>query len=235
MAVEARRGCGFRKVGGLYLCGKGGGHPCDRLPFPLTICPCCSAGIKQTRGWTWVDVALLVGGAHSPCTDTALCPICHASESMGKAGLLWIGERFYKTPGEFEREARAQGISRRIATVPRGFKLGDTWVLLAHPKTTCSNCGGGGLRDFVPCVKCEGTGKVPGIFRVFRPEAVEKIVTKTQSEDPVFMFGLGPHITPVVVPDDDRDHQGTVYDDDEDADPPLFAGAADLANSGEVS
>lgn len=233
MAVETRRGCGYRKVGGLYLVGKGGGNPCDRLPFPLTICPCCSAGFKQARGWTWVDIALLVGGPHRPCEDEFLCPLCVATASLGKAGLLWIGERFYKTPADFTREAGAQGISRRIAAVPRGFQVGETWVLLAHPKTTCGRCGGGGLRDLEKCAACDGSGKVPGIFRVFRPERIEKIVTTTQFGDIKQMDELYARgITPVVVPDDDRDHQGTVYDDDDEVEPELFAAAP--AGSGEA-
>ena len=40
MAVEAARGCGWRKVGGLYLCSPPGIHvQCDRLPYDLKVCP----------------------------------------------------------------------------------------------------------------------------------------------------------------------------------------------------
>jgi hypothetical protein len=156
-------------------------------------------------------------------------------EGMGKAGLLWIGERFYKTPGEFSSEANELGISRRISAVPREFKRGETWVLLAHPKAaTCAECKGAGLRSINygvgysetittqsgKCEACEGCGKVPGIFRVFRPSALEKIITETMSKDAELMADLEKRgITPVVVPDDDKDHMGTVYDkaDDEEA------------------
>src|SRR5207302_7622776 len=55
VAVEAKRGCGYRKIGGLYFVGGGRGVACDRLPIPLDICPTCGHGIKQTRGFTWVD------------------------------------------------------------------------------------------------------------------------------------------------------------------------------------
>ena len=90
MAVEAKRGCGYRKVGGLYMVGGGVGIPCDRLPFELTVCSCCGQGIKQARGWTWVDVAKLFQGVHLGCTETGgrLCPLCDAPETMGRAGLL---------------------------------------------------------------------------------------------------------------------------------------------------
>lgn len=226
MAIEARRACGHRKVGGLYLVSNGSAIACDRLPYPLIVCPCCSAGFKQSRGWTWVDVSLLVGGIHRGCEDEFPCPLCMATPNLGRAGMLWIGERFYKTPADFNREADRLGISRRIGAVPRGFRPGETWVLLAHPKTTCARCVGAGLKDFERCTACEGTGKAPGIFRLFRPERVEKIITESQSKDEVFMFGLGPHLTPVIVPDNDRDHQGTVYDDDSDEEPPMFGQAA---------
>lgn len=53
MAIEAKRGCGFRKVGGTYLVSEGEGMPCDRLPIKLDVCPVCSHGFKRSRGWTW--------------------------------------------------------------------------------------------------------------------------------------------------------------------------------------
>lgn len=235
MAVESRRQCGYRKVGGIYLCGSGAGHECDRLPYPLTICPCCSAGIKQSRGWTWINVPLLTGGVHRDCLDGFPCPFCMATDSLGACGLLWIGQQFYKTPGEFTREADGLGISRRIAAVPRAFKIGHTWVLLAHPQgAPCPRCQGSGLEDVTdenmatvanaaaallitgkaPCSACEGTGKCAGIFRVFRPDRIEKIITESQSRNADVQADLARRgFTAVVVPDDDGDHQGTVYDD----------------------
>lgn len=228
MAVEARRGCGYRKVGGIYLVTDGGGMPCDRLPIPLTVCPTCNHGIKQSRGWTWLDVAELVGGVHPSCMDEFPCPLCMATAEMGKAGLLWVGEKFYKTPADFAAEANRLGVSRRISAVPREFKVGETWVLLAHPKTVrCEPCHGSGVvpgelasaevKDFVPCQACSGSGKAPGIFHVVRPRRLEIIVTESQSKDAEYMESLAKrNLTPVVVPDNDKDHQGTVYDHDED-------------------
>lgn len=219
MAVEKRRGCGFRKVGGLYLVSKGVGLPCDRLPFLLTVCPTCSHGIKQARGWTWVNVDSLVQGVHRNCKDDFPCPLCMAPGEMGRAGLLWIGERFYPTPQHFIAEAQEMGLSRRIKAIPRGFKLGETWVLMAHPKTVvCHDCKGlkVATSEDPECGTCASKGILPGIFRVFRPEAVEKIITESQSKDSSFMRYLEKQgITPVVVPDDDKDHQGSVYDKDE--------------------
>jgi hypothetical protein len=256
MAVEARRGCGYRKVGGLYLVGSGLGHGCDRLPIPLEICQCCGQGIKQTRGWTWVDIAGIVGGDHfdvqckhcttskilhdgpgsrkvglyCPDTDTFYepkgcgcgqgCPLCHNVKAMGKGGLLWIGTQFYSTIEEFEYEAKQQGISRRIMTVPRGFELGKTWLLLAHPRGVIKPTG-------------DLTAKyVPAIFRVWKPERIERIFTESQRDSEEVKKDIERGITPVFVPDNDKDHQGSVYDKDEDSvqesnapvTPPLFQG-----------
>lgn len=238
MATEARRRCGYRKVGGLYLMGSGEGAPCDRLPIPVSVCPCCNQGIKQARGWTWLDLGKFFDSkAHQDCHDTFPCPLCDGR--IEKAGLLWIGEKFYPTPADFLQESREMGMSRRITAVPRGFKAGETWVLLAHPKAvTCSACAGIGSLSTdeysaagfhvdeadagkpVKCQACDGTGKAPGIFYVLRPDRIEKIITETQSHDAELMADLEKKgITPVIVPDNDRDHQGTVYDKEEAEEP----------------
>jgi hypothetical protein len=222
MAVEPRRGCGFRKIGGLYFVGGGRGVVCDRLPIQLDVCPTCGHGIKQSRGLTWVDTATLVGGLHPNCADDFACPLCMKPDALGRSALLWIGERFYKTPAEFDREAAALGVSRRISAIPRGFIVGETWILFAHPKA---------VERFVD-VEFDATENPllavlesesllaieqrrvykPGIFKVWRPERIEKILPESLrgSAEAADLEAVG--ITPVFVPDDDPDHRGTVYD-----------------------
>lgn len=219
MAVEAKRGCGFRKIGGLYLVGGGVGVPCDRLPFELTVCSCCGQGIKQARGWTWINVAKFFQGAHvwqeneiapRPCGCAhGFCPLCNRPESMGKAGLLWIGTKFYKTPDLFVKEGVELGFSRRIKAVPQGFKVGETWVLLAH---------GSAIDRVIPTDGLSTQHEFkPGIFYVWLPQRLEKIVLEstrgTEEIDALEKRG----ITPVFVPDGDKDHQGNVHDDFEQA------------------
>jgi len=217
MAVEARRGCGYRKVGGLYMVSGGAGVPCDRLPIPLDVCPVCSHGFKQARGWTWVDLFGLVGGDHEGCGDKFQpCPLCQNVKEVGKAGLLWIGEKFYKTPADFMREGRELGFSRRIRALPRGFRIGETYVLLAHSQT---------IQKLEPKV-FEGDQALldeqfdlvykPGIFTLWRPTAVEKILAESMrgSEEVQRLEEQG--VRPVFVPDGDVDHQGSVYDKGED-------------------
>lgn len=55
------------------------------------------------------------------------------------------------------------GISRRIAAVPRGFKVGETWIMLAHRKAIVKYDDGKAIFT-------------PGVFSIFRPTAIEYIV-----------------------------------------------------------
>ena len=210
MAVEAKRGCGFRKVGGLYVIGGGPSRDCGRLPLPLHICPTCGGGVKQTRGWTWINPGKLF--AETKCKRLSMCDGCPMAPerfaAMERAGLLWIGKSFYPTPVHFLKEADAVGICRRITAIPKGLvdkggKLTDTWIFLAHPEAVQ------GRND-------EGESVMqPGVFRVFKPTRIEKIVTETEAEDLEEMEKLKKRgILPVAVPDDDSDHRGSAYDKD---------------------
>ena len=183
--IEGKRGCGFRKAGGLYLVSDALGRACGKLPLTLTVCPCCGAGIKPSRGWTWVDADKLF--ADRPCTHDLesrsghgvsipeACYGCPLSSPLGRAGLLWIGESFYKTPEDWVAEANRMGISRRIAHVPTDFVLGETWVLLAHRKAIRIDRGSGHV-DFAS-----------GIFRVFQPQRIEYVV---KASDPQHKLDL---------------------------------------------
>ena len=194
------------------------GAPCCKLPVKLTVCPCCGGGIKQSRGWTWVDPAQLLKGdcKGRDLGDSRWSPTCVAANPamLGeRAGLLWIGTQFYPTPAHFAAEAAKLGVSRRINSIPRGFEVGKDWVLLAHPKAILE-----------PATPDFPEGKwVPGIFQIFKPTAIEKIVTETMAKDTEEMDKLAKRgITPVIVPDNDRDHQGSVYNDDAESEAPLF-------------
>jgi hypothetical protein len=226
MAIEAKRGCGFRKVGGLYLVSGKLGAPCGRLPFPLTRCACCGAGFKFARSWQWVDPAAVfatpphVDGEPIPtlpacagavCTVYAGCPLGNPRTLGARAGLLWIGKQHYPTPAHFTAEARTLGVSRRIKSVPRGFVAGETWVLLAHVEAAHGRQRLGDL-DPAPLPGVDPDGlvdiRLPGLFSIFQPTGIEKIVTETEARDADAMAALEARgITPVAVPDDDPDHR----------------------------
>ena len=191
MAIEAKRGCGYRKVNGIYLVMDAGGFECDRLPLELSVCPCCGEGVKFSRVFTWIQPQKLFGGDHvPPCTcqptdptgekiDEILlrvCPVCRPSYHFGhdgKAGLMWIGEKFY-SPESFSAEAAQLGISKRISAIPHGFKVGETWIFLAHKKAVKPD------RLFInhPTHDSANDPK-PGVFMAFKPARIEKIVLES--------------------------------------------------------
>jgi len=165
MAVEAVRGCGYRKVGGLYLCGEGLSMVCDRLPYELKVCPVCGSGVKFSRGFAWLNWLKYAGGHEEPCHDVGnKCPVCHPLTVDQPYGLLWVGESFY-TPESFIQEVLQMGVSRRIAAIPKNLKLGETWILFAHIRA----CGE--KRD--EAGKVEG---IPGVFYAFRPQRLELLI-----------------------------------------------------------
>lgn len=204
---EGRRGCGYRKVGGIYLVASGEGKSCGLLPLELHNCPTCGSGIKQTRGWTWIDPSELFKDEHCEECDRhiegkrvirqhvdvmfdeqaeRLYTYCRFSQ-VHRAGLLWVGEKFYATPEEYSNEAREMGISRRIKAVPREYIPGETWVLLAHPKVSFREKD---ARAFAAApVLGERIAEIgerrPGIFRAFLPDRIEKIVRGDESEEEI--------------------------------------------------
>jgi len=201
-SVEAARGCGYRQEGGIYIVAPALAEACSLLPVPLHVCPTCGAGIKQTRGWTWVDAdQLLPVGPHPPKAHQARCPLAAPGRMGERQGLMWIGAEYY-TVAEYIQEAATMGISRRMPkAVPRGLlKEGSfvpTWVLVAHPHaippqaTTCEhgNPVGEVCADGCPRWEAVPTDKPqPGIISCFLARALEYIVREDDDEE--FLDGL---------------------------------------------
>lgn len=198
ISYEAERGCGYRKVGGIYLCCDGDGSPCGRLPLELRVCPTCSGGIHPCRGWTWIDPKPLFEAHRCKSFECNSCPVGdeHLSR-IDRCGLIWVGHGHYGTPEEFQTEARRMGISRRIKAVPQAFVAGKTWVMLGHRRCftdQCPDCQGSGeVQDDIvesikmECPDCKGSGKTyrPGIFSMFLPSRVEKVVDEETSEEDI--------------------------------------------------
>ena len=185
---EPKRGCGFRKdKGALYLVDLDPANfkPCGKLPFAVGPCPCCGEGIKPARQWVWVEADKLLEEAKArPCPqgdDVLGCPCpMDSSETIGRAGLLWIGDKFYSADN-FLKEAKAMGFSRRVAFVPKGFEIGKTWVLLGH----------------IRAYKGE-KGAKPGILAMFQPKAVEVICDGNESKAEVDRL-VERGLTPVLI------------------------------------
>jgi predicted nucleic acid-binding Zn ribbon protein len=173
--VEGRREDGYRMAGGLFLFAGGDTimAPCKKLPVIMERGPVCGGGINPTGEFQWVDGNKLV--ASRKCTEEnpkacEACPMGRERPELARAGLLWIGEGFYKTSQDWIEEAKKMGASLRIAAVPCGFEVGKTWVFVAHRKVFFATC--------------DGTGKkaVPAIFHAFRPTEVQYITRGTDTK-----------------------------------------------------
>lgn len=183
---EGERECGFRSSGaggvGIYLMGEGVFEPCERLPFPLDICPCCGAGIKFSRSFTWINpISLFAPETEPRCTvDMPIedpiveeyfashyhdkCFLCTPSTAGARAGLLWIGKKNYPHPIDFTEEAHRMGISRKIPSVPHGFEIGEHVIYLAHQRAVRHI-------EF-------GQEEIykSGIFMVFKPQRIDLVI-----------------------------------------------------------
>jgi len=178
---EGPRGCGYRKPGGLYLrTDPVAVRGCGKLPLPLSVCPCCGEGFPPSRAPRWIDPGKLFAGvecrkAYEDELDGCSiyregfgvsCPL-DLPDELGRALLVWIGERFYPTPESFLSEISRLGLSRRIASFPKGFEVGKTFLLFAHRRTAVLD-----LFSDPEAVPAEG----PAIFSLLRPTRVEYVV-----------------------------------------------------------
>ncbi len=226
MAVEERRGCGYRQVDGMYLVGAGLAIGCDRLPFPLGACPTCGAGIHFTRSMTQINALKLFGNHDEQLTDKTLvaevsgvptqvechcdprpCQVCDPTAEP--AYIMMVGEKFYPTPQHFREEAHRLGVSKKIPFIPKKLKLGETVIFLAHPKAVRVAVESED-EDEGKLVKAQKMTGALGIFMAFIPHAVEMPVREGS------LKGKGSRnlqkslkrrgITPVPVPDNDKDH-----------------------------
>jgi len=214
MAVEEHRGCGFRKVGGMYLCGEFISSPCDRMPFPLTTCPVCGQGIKVSRGFTQVNPYRL-WGVHQDCTDRFRpCFLCDPQDEPSY--IMSVGEKYYKTPQDFVKEALAMGISKRIPFIPKGLELGKTAIYLAHPKA-CEVKESAVLQQAMSIVEeaqtkqpklleAERIEKKLGIFCAFIPKRVEKLIWEKDATPEELGKLQHRGISPAIIPNGDADH-----------------------------
>ena len=206
MAVEAQRGCGYRKAGGIYLVGGHLTEPCERLPAPLDPCPTCGHKVERSRafGWiTWEAALHTAGECEGYGPHCAHCLVCSnreraALEPADRAGLIWVGKQHYQTVGQFSREASLQGVCRRVTAWPKDLVVGKTFVLLAHPYavTRRVDLGNGGSE----------IEQRAGIFGGFLVSEIEVVVTPTMAtqEWAQKLEARGAFL--VEVPEDDPDH-----------------------------
>jgi hypothetical protein len=144
---EKKRGCGYRKIGGLYLVSDPGYRlRCDGLPLDLEPCGCCGFVPPFSRNLQRLQPEYIsqaerikherdnAGVGDCSCPD--MCPLCNPEAWKAQDatyGLMFVGKQSY-TPESFTKEAFSMGVSKRIPEIPSWLKLGETWILLAHQK-----------------------------------------------------------------------------------------------------
>lgn len=202
MAVEAKRGCGFRKVGGLYLMGEGLAMPCPALPFRLNPCSTCGHVLKAARAIAFKPKGAIMPSMMCEAHGCVACPLA-AMPPDQPCGLQAVSQKFY-TPQSFRAESESLGVSRRISAIPRELEIGKTWVFLAYSqhKTATLPPDGAGFQQVVPDDYQE-------VFYAFRPSRIELVVSPSwkaaHAEQVAYHEKKG--VVLVEVPDDDPDHQ----------------------------
>jgi len=170
---DSERGCGWRASGGMYLVSGDFFDTCGKLPAPIEVCECCGAGVRVTRGLTRIKPARLFAGLVCK-TQSRKCGACLINAPDGF--IMGIGTKYYGHPRKFLNEALAQGISKRIAKggIPRGFKVGESVVLLSHANASTRYEREG---DDLKAVK------IPGVICAFIPKRIEYITKGTETEE----------------------------------------------------
>ena len=202
---EQKRGCGYRKIGGLYLVSDPGSTlHCDGLPLPLEPCGCCGFNppfsrnlqkiqpgyISQAENNKHIKLWAIRSEANKPsCQCPKECPLCYPQETA-VYGLMFVGKQSY-TPESFIKEAFKLGVSKRIPEIPSWLTLGETWIFLAHNETPEAELSQDpGLRDCEP-------ETIRAIFYAFKPSRIEMPLWKTQISDEEIRMLEEKGITPV--------------------------------------
>jgi hypothetical protein len=181
--VESKRGCGVRKSGGLYLRSDNTDWMgCGKLPVQIdNPCPVCGSGIRITRGLQKVNWKIL--SQDKECLTPEACAHCLANVTE-YAWLMSVGEKFYKSPADFTKEALEMGISKRIHAIPRGFEVGKSVVLLCHKHAVTEWVEVEVPLGDDPTITMKRM--VPtfhqGVFAVFKPTRLEYVVKGDETD-----------------------------------------------------
>jgi hypothetical protein len=217
---EQKRGCGYRKIGGLYLVSDPGFQlECDGLPLELQRCECCGFIPPFSRNLQRVNPEYIKQAEHKHhmnqekehpehgyCSCFPVCPICYPeNQAILSFGLMFVGKKSY-TPQSFIKEAMSLGISKRIPEIPNWLIMGETWVFLAHqkvPKVSLEELKTNGMRLKEP-------EYMSAIFYGFKPQRIEMPVWKGDLTDAELLKLEEKGITPVLLdptPENKKKHK----------------------------
>lgn len=186
----SKRKCGERKPGGFYLVG---GIPVgDNGWLPRAVrCACGIQFIKPSRNVQTVVPYDVFPELRPESKDPRKF---HSFKPLEKVWVITLDADHYKTPGDWLEEAENQGISRRLKEIPRGFKIGESWVFIMHGKVFKREV----VIDEGLLTEETKTVNEPGIICVFRPRAIEYVVHGTETnEELIALAERG--VTPVKV------------------------------------
>lgn len=180
MPIENIRGCGFRTVGSVYLCGKGMALPCDWLPKEFEECVVCGNIPHFIRSIQKIDPLAMFGPhAKDICKCKPFCPLCNPETKPRDIPnyLMWVGKDY--SPESFIKEANKMGVSKKINSLPKDLIVGKSWIYLAKQDL---------IEDKEVAYHPKKTKKKDAIFFAFIPQKVEYLMEKkkkgeyTQSE-----------------------------------------------------
>ena len=184
MAIEPKRGCGYRKVGGIYLVGDDLTlDACHRLPLPIKM--------AFFRGYLVINPYQEFRKCNCDPQHGQGCFVCNPP-NQNNHGLMFVGESYY-TPSNFIDEARRLGVSKRIPYVPAHCIPGHSIVYLAIKN--------------MPFKQTQGTIYQPAVFFAFRIKRIEQLIWNSQATDEMLAAMAKKGLTPVRIPDGDRDHR----------------------------
>lgn len=202
-AYEPIRGCGYRKVHGLYLVSPGMATACDRLPLPLTACECCGTIPRFNRSISRFNLSKYAG-MHEPCICSPYCSICRPFPDDPPAFLMWVGKKYY-TMESFHREAVSMGVSKRIPFIPVEFQLGRSWILFAYQDAL----------ETVTGISPRKVKKQDAIFLAVRPQRIEYLLWESEATPEELSRLIEQGITPIVIPNDGDAHKNSRKKDEE--------------------
>lgn len=166
--AESSRGCGFRKPGGFYMVVDKDTvwMECGFFPIPLP------RGVKFSRAPKKMTFGEIIPKNHS-CSTSKKCIGCFSMIKDDHPCILtWVGASHYKNADLFVKEAKRQGISRRVSRYfLKNVKVGKTIVFMAH--------------QYGRAIKNEKTGLTEhqcSVFGSFVPQRIEYVVTGEESE-----------------------------------------------------
>lgn len=191
--IASQRGCGFKQIGNSYLESNGFTMHCDRLNLNLDECNVCGRRFVHFRGIAKIDFEQLYGEhiipdyvdrPNNPDKNTCMCNqkcyICYPQKFDDyNYYLMYVGKKFY-TQGSFIQEAKAMGVSKAIAYLPKGFRLGKSIILLAMDKIGTTVVGDSLTKE----IKCDA------IFYGYIPTKFTHVISEAQWKDEDFMNEL---------------------------------------------